>query len=126
MDKEKAKILDNYQLYLLINSNLSDNSLLNILKKEFDSRNIDKAELARIKTKFEGNNNLSNLENSNTTELSPIFTPFLLKIHFKKIANLNAIGKKVEAKKYQLKLNIGLILQGIIIVFALLIYYNIK
>jgi len=123
MDQNKISLLDNYQIYQLIHFGSVDRSLIDILKTEFDSRDINSDELNRIKTKFENQyTQTQNRVKSNSP--NPIFTSFLLKTHFQNIAKLKADRKKKEANKYQIKLNIGLVIEGAIVVVLLYFYYG--
>lgn len=123
MDYDKVKVLDNYQIYQLIQNESIDKELVAVLQKEFDSRFINNIELNRLKAKYE-DQFTEEKTSADTTNLNPVFTPFLLKTHFQNIAILKTNGKKKEAKTYQLKLNIGLILEGVIVVVLVFLYYR--
>lgn len=52
-DHEKIKLLDNYQLYQILNNNSIDDASKNRIRIEFESRKIVKEEMNQIKRRYE-------------------------------------------------------------------------
>ncbi len=119
-DPDKIKLLDNYQLYQLIQSNSIDRGTLSTLRKEFNSRSLSNSEKSRIENKYQLNyfNHDSEIEKHNW---NPLFTAFALNLHFRHLAALKNKKKKKEAKKYMIELYIGLALYFAIIILIAMI-----
>ncbi len=105
----KIKLLDNYQLYQLLQSDSIDKLTIEKLKKEFNSRNLTSHEKFRISNKYQQAHPELNSE-VEENKLSPLFTAFALNTHFRYLALLKVKGKKKEVKKYMIELYIGLAL----------------
>ncbi len=119
-DLDKIKLLDNYQLYQLIQNDKIDEDVHTNLKTEFNARNLPESEKIRIQKKYQLNHSSfeSEIEKHNW---NPLYTAFALNIHFRHLAMLKTLGKNKEAKKYMIDLYFGLALYfaliGLIILF---------
>jgi len=123
-NSNKIKLLDNYQLYQLIQSDSIDNITLTEIKTEFDSRNLSADEKLRIKKKYELN--FTKLESKiDENPWNPLYTAFAINLHFRHLALLKTHGRKKEAKKYMIELYFGLALYfGLLILLIFIIKAN--
>jgi len=120
LKSDKIKLLDNYQLFQLIQNESIDEITLSKLKTEYNSRNITKDEKLRIKQKYD-----SFFLNQdfvlNNNQWNPLSTAFALNKHFRHIALLKVSGRKKEAKKYMIKLYYGLTIYSVIIILLIFV-----
>ena len=95
-----------------------------MLRTEFDARKLGGFELIRLREEF----HLQHPDHScsNTKLLNPLITPFLLKRHLLVIAKLKSEGKQADAKSYQSKLFLGMIVEGLVTVVLTYFYYEIN
>ena len=117
---DKIKLLDNYQLYQLIESQSIDNNTLAKLKTEFNARNLSANEKDRIRNKYQLNHSKFGVE-IEKNNWNPLFTAFALNRHFRHLALLKTQGKKKEAKKYMIELYFGLALYFALIILLILV-----
>ncbi len=112
----KFKLLDNYQLYQLIQNDSIDKFTLIEVKTEFNSRNLTEYEKSRIKNKYDIN--FTKLESQiDKNNWNPLYTAFAINRHFRHLAFLKIQGRKKEAKKYMIELYFGLAIYfGLIVV----------
>ncbi len=122
ISEEILKKLDNFQLYELLSSNSFNEKELRLIEEEFSSRNVSNDEISRFQSKTDVANRREVADQILQNEPNPLLTPFLAKRHFRNIATLKAQGNFKKAKSYSIKLNIGLIIQGVIVVGALYLY----
>lgn len=120
LELDKIKLLDNYQLYLLIQNKSIDEDTWVKLKEEIKIRDLSENEKLRLKNKYDLNqlNFNTEIEKNNW---KPLFTAFALNYHFRHLALLKTQGKKKEAEKYMIELYFGLILYFCLIVLLMLI-----
>ncbi|MBW1296283.1 hypothetical protein [Aquimarina litoralis] len=120
MEPNKIRLLDNYQLFQLIQSNSIDKTTVDKLKKEYNSRNINENEKLRLQQKYDLNFSKRDTE-LNMNQWDPLYTAFALNRHFRHIALLKALGRKKEAEKHMSRLYIGLALYfaGVILLILL-------
>ena len=118
MNTNKIKLLDNYQLYQLMQSTSIDKSTLAELTSEYKSRNISPDEVLKIKNRYAlQNSDFNSIIEGNTW--NPIITAFAINKHFRHLAILKTQGKKVEAKSYMIKLYIGLMVYFVLFIALL-------
>ncbi len=119
MQSNKVKLLNNYQLYQLVNNNLLDEETRNKARQELAFRNISTLERKQLERRYQSTFAKSN-EELDAHTWDPFYTAFAWKKHFKKIALLRSFNRKSEAKTYQLKFYVGLLIYALL--FILLIH----
>jgi len=120
LKSNKIKLLDDYQLYQLIQNDSIDSNTLTKLKTEFNTRKLSENEKIRLLNKYQLNHSKfeSEIEKNN---LSPLFTAFSLNRHFRHLALLKTHGKKKEAKNYMIELYFGIALYFSLIILLIFI-----
>lgn len=103
----KIKLLNNYQLYLLVQNELLDEETLDTIRREFDLRNISTLEHKQLKRQYQETFAKSNKE-LDVHAWNPFYTAFAWKRHFKHIALLKTLKRKKEAQVYQMQFYAGL------------------
>lgn len=117
---DKIKLLDNYQLYQLIQNNSIDSNTRTKLKTELKTRNLSENEKIRLQNKYNLDHSKFNSE-IEKNNWNPLFTAFALNRHFRHLALLKTHGKKKEAEKYMIELYFGLALYFSLIILLILV-----
>lgn len=120
MNSNKIKLLDNYQLFLLIRNTSIDEETRAKLQSEFKNRDISNDVELRLNQKY-GSTHPKQQQVIDVNNWDPILTGFAINRHFKQIALLKVAGNTREAKNYQLRLYAGIAIYFLLFIIALLL-----
>lgn len=123
-NSNKIKLLDNYQIYQLINNGKIDIETKNELKREFISRNLSEIEKERLSQKYQLNHLGLNCETA-SYKVHPLLSSFFLNRQFRNLAILKSKGKHKEARALMRNIYLGLFLCFIVIFLTLRLFGSI-
>lgn len=121
MDTTKVKLLNNYQLYQMSKNKSLDDATQQKVYQEFLIRNISTIEQKELERRYQETFAETNKE-LDAAAWDPFFTAFAWKKHFRHIALLQALKRNKEAKAYQLRFYLGMLVYMLLFILLLVFF----
>lgn len=121
MDSTKVKLLNNYQLYQLSQNKSLDEDTLKKVYQEFLIRNISPLEQKELERRYRDTFAITK-EELNAKAWDPFYTAFAWKRHFKHIGLLQTFKRDKEARAYQLRFYLGMLVYMLLFILLILFF----
>ncbi len=121
MDTTKVKLLNNYQLYQMSKNKSLDDATQKKVYQEFLIRNISTIEQKELERRYQETFAETN-KALDAASWDPFYTAFAWKKHFRQIALLQTLKRNKEAKAYQLRFYLGMLVYMLLFVSLLLFF----